>query len=240
MRSIFGLLFMLCAIQTVYAEEMPDTLANRVNADLKVDFVSRHIWRGIINNSSPSVQPTMYFKFGNFNIGAWASYSLAKENMQEIDLFLGYTIGPVSISIYDYYNPIDTLGWKGDFLHFKSSNTRHTLESIITYTGTVKFPIQMLVAVMFYGYDKDELGNNLYSTYFETGYKFDFKQIEIYPHIGFTPFKGYYSKSTNIINVGLTLSKVYKITDNIKIPLRSSFIINPNQNKAYVIIGVTI
>jgi len=224
----------------VFASLTSDSIGNNTEVHLNVDIVSRHVWRGIINNSSPSLQPVMKFEFSNFRVGAWASYSVAKETMQEIDIFVGYKLGPILISIYDYYNPIDTLGWHGDFLQFKSSKTRHTLEAIVEYDGTEMFPVKLMGAVMFYGYDKDLVGKNYYSTYFEIGYSFDLNSIKVIPHLGFTPFESYYSSKANIVNLGLTITKDLILTEKFKLPVRSSFVLNPYQNKAFVVVAITL
>ncbi len=240
MKNISLLIVTLILNNSAFAFLYTDSLYQKSEVQLNVDIVSRHVWRGIINNSSPSVQPVMKFEFSNFRVGAWASYSVAKETMQEIDIFVGYKLGPILISIYDYYNPIDTLGWNGDFLQFKSSKTRHTLEAIVEYDGTEKFPVKLMGAVMFYGYDKDLVGKNYYSTYFEIGYSFDLNSIKVIPHLGFTPFESYYSSKANIVNLGLTITKDLILTEKFKLPVRSSFVLNPYQNKAFVVVAITL
>jgi hypothetical protein len=40
------------------------------------DVVSRYVWRGTDFGNSASVQPTLGFSFGNFEIGALGSYAL--------------------------------------------------------------------------------------------------------------------------------------------------------------------
>lgn len=212
-----------------------------LKATLKTDFVSRHLWRGIINNSSPSVQPTMEVSIHSLTLGVWGSYSLGKERLQEIDLYAGFEHNGFSIALYDYFNPVDTLGWEGDFFNYSGSTTRHTLEAIASYSGSKHFPLKFTTAVMLYGDDKNRLTRkNLYSTYFELGYTFHINGSRLIPHFGFTPHKSYYAEHADIVNVGFSMHKEIALNSRFSLPVRCTFSVNPNKNTAYLVLGLTL
>ncbi|QKG79796.1 hypothetical protein [Tenuifilum thalassicum] len=215
---------------------------NFVEPNLKFDFVSRHLWRGMRNNTSPAIQPTIELNIKKFYTGFWASYSLGTENVQEIDVFVGYRYKNIDIAIYDYYNPIDTIGWESDFWVFRNSKTRHTLDAIVTVSRTEKFPFDLLLSTMFYGYDRDEISNkNLYSTYFELQYQIlNSNSGNLLVHLGGTPFKSYYAKRAAIVNTGITMKKDIKLSSNFSIPTKASLIFNPYSNQIFLLAAFTI
>lgn len=116
-------------------------------------------------SKSPAFQPTASATLGNFTIGAWGSYTLSAESTQEADLYLSYSIGNISLTLNDYFNPIDSI--QGGYFDWNSETTRHSLEAVLTFDGPESFPIQFIAGVFFYGNDKDDAGKNYYSTYFE-------------------------------------------------------------------------
>lgn len=213
-----------------------------LNPHLKLDFVSRHIWRGIRNNTTPAVQPTIHFESKTLFGGFWASYSLGSENVQEIDIYTGFKYKNISISFYDYYNPIDTLGWNGDFFELSNSKTRHSFDAIINLHATENIPVNILISTMFYGFDKDlETGKNLYSTYMEVSFallKCNHSQLSV--HLGATPFKSYYAKHAAIVNTGLTLVREIHLNSTFCLPIKGSFILNPYTHQVFLLAAFTL
>jgi len=67
---IIAVLFIILAGNTLVAQTK-DTSKFNVTAD----FMSRYIWRGLDYGKSPSIEPTLSFTKGGFEIGAWGSYS---------------------------------------------------------------------------------------------------------------------------------------------------------------------
>lgn len=239
MKRVF---YVLIAILMTIPGEVKNQESQSVKTQLKFDFVSRHLWRGMRNNTTPAVQPTIRFDGKKFFGGFWASYSLGSENVQEIDMYTGLKYKNIDLTVIDYYNPIDTAGWEGDFFEFRNSNTRHTLDAIITINHTNHFPLNFTLATMFYGSDKDSSGKkNLYSTYLEAEYTFfrnDYTSISF--HIGGTPYKSYYASKASITNTGLTLTRNIYINSNLTIPVKGSFILNPYTHQVFFLAAFTI
>lgn len=233
---MFGILFLVFTLKCMSQET--ETFKPR----LKFDFVSRHLWRGMRNNTSPAVQPTIRFDSKKVYGGFWASYSLGSENIQEINIYAGLKLKNISFSIYDYYNPIDTLGWQGDFFELRNRITRHTLDAIITVSETEEFPFSFTLSNMFYGLDKDPITHkNLYSTYLEMEYSFyKYEETSISVHVGGTPYKSYYASKAAIVNAGITLTRTIHINSNLKIPAKGSFIINPYSHQVFLLAAFTI
>jgi hypothetical protein len=212
---------------------------SKISVDLSADIVSRYVWRGINLSTSPAVQPSLSLNAGNLSFGTWASYSFSPELFQEVDLFLNYDTRYISFTLNDYYNPVDSLGSFGDYFNL-GNTTRHSLEGMITLNGPESFPLSLSTAVMIGGNDKDESGNNLYSTYIELNYSASLRETELTPFIGLTPAAGYYGDQFGIVNVGIQAIRNIEVSEKFKIPLTARFIINPQLEKVYFVIGITL
>lgn len=230
---------LLSSFQFCFSQEPEQTDDKKCSVDVTADFVSRYVWRGVNLSESPSIQPTMAFSYKGITLGSWASYSTARETFQEADLFLTYETKHLNFTIYDYYNPLDTLGNVGDYFHLKNKTTRHTLEGIITLNGSDNFPLTFTAGMMFYGNDRGDDGENQYSTYFELSYASKIQDVEVTPFVGFTPAKGFYAEKSNFVNVGITAVKSIQITDKFQLPLKASFIVNPEKEMVYFVLGTT-
>jgi predicted small secreted protein len=212
---------------------------SKISVDVSADIVSRYVWRGINLSGSPAIQPSLSLNLYNVSIGSWASYSFSPELYQEVDLYVTYETRFVSLTINDYYNPVDTLYASGDYFHLGKASTRHTLEGMVTLHGPEAFPVSLLAGIMFYGNDRNEEGHNLYSTYLELNYSGSIRAIELIPFIGITPSAGYYGDKFGTVNMGITAVRNIKISEKYQIPVKGSFIINPQQEKIFFVIGIT-
>lgn len=237
-----GILLAAFALLSIFNSSINGQQSDTLHAHIKIDFVNRHLWRGMRQNTTPAVQPTVCIEKGRVSSGFWASYSLGTENVQEIDLYITYKYRSISFSIYDYYNPIDTLGWKGDFLEFSNGRTRHTLDGILTIDATEAFPLSLTFSTMFYGFDKNTLTHkNFYSTYIEADYEiFKKSHSKIKLHLGVTPFKSYYASRASIVNTGVTVIRDVRISQNFSIPVKGSLIFNPYLEQIYVLAALSL
>lgn len=212
--------FMMFATTTVIAQEKKCKFPFKLNVG--ADLMSRYVWRGMDYGSSPSIQPTLSFSLGNFELGYWGAIALTN-NYLESDLYLKYTLKGFSACITDYYAPTLSSEFNDTRYSFcKSPNridfdtttginltkyTSHTFEAMLCYKGPEKFPISITAATYFYGNDKTPVDTvftntglvqsvnfkNRYSTYFELGYSFAIKEFNFEVFAGATPFSSAYS-----------------------------------------------
>ena len=242
MRNKFLLLFAAIVFwqNIAQAQTQTDSTTSNFSADINVDVVNRRMWRGFRSSKMPEFHATINLNYKNLYFGVWGAYTFSEAPTQEIDLWLGYSYKNFTFTLYDYWNPSDSLNWKSDLFEFDRKKSNHLAEFVATYDGT-EVPISVLAAVILYGYDRDENGNNRYSTYFELGYTYKQKDFSIKPFAGFSPTKdGFYCKSFNFVNVGFTVGKTFKITDSYSIPTKCSFIINPYQETMNVMLKMNI
>ncbi|NTW52362.1 MAG: hypothetical protein HGB22_07225 [Chlorobiaceae bacterium] len=78
------------------------------------DVVSSYVWRGSEYGNSPAIQPAITYTASNgISLGAWGSYAIEKATdgangsfrYQEVDLTLSVPVGPLTLSVVDYYIP---------------------------------------------------------------------------------------------------------------------------------------
>ena len=229
-------------------------MAQEKGVSFGVDLASRYVWRGTDYGRAPSIQPALEFSFGKLQVGAWGAFTTSQffsndsaDYLQETDLYINYDICEAfSITFTDYFFPNDPLG-NNAWYTFDNEKTGHILEGAITFNGTEKIPISLMVATNFYGDDKydmgEKAGDNRFSTYIELGYSTNWKGTDLDFFMGGTPNKvdtemgetGFYSDGANVVNIGVTASKEIKVTDSFSIPVSASFITNPNTENIFLV-----
>ena len=205
---------------------------------LSVDVVSRYVWRGLLYNSSPNIQPTLSYTKGGFSVGSWASYGLSSQ-FAEVDFFASYTKGPLTFLVYDYYNEEEGDLQANDFFNYNKKVTGHAVEGSIFYAGGEAFPIKLTAAMFVFGNDRKGNGDQYYSTYFELGYPFKVAEQPLDLFIGGTPQEGLYHSDAGIVNVGLSMSKEVEISDRFKLPIKATLSVNPSSDDVFFVIGMT-
>lgn len=225
---------------------------SKVKTKVAADIVSSYLWRGTPGYASlgdenvlgPSIQPTLACIFGNLEIGAWGSGDFTG-TYKEVDLYAAYTIKAFTVTFTDYYWD---LGWLGkNYFEYHNDSTSHILEGMLAFKPA-DFPLSFAVATMFYGADKnfDEPDKNNYSTYFEVGYSLPVGTDKLDFAFGITPFDGYYGDGYGgkdgfgIVNVSATGYKNIKMGSNFELPLKAALIANPQHEKIYLVLGITL
>jgi hypothetical protein len=220
------------------------------------ELVSNYIWRGSpaytsVNGQTrlaPNFQPTLGFVFGGLELGAWGSTDFTG-TYQEMDLYAAYSFKGITATFTDYY--FDANWASKPYFLYKNESTGHVLEGALAYSFS-KIPLKISVATMLYGADKkpleeEESGTpaNNYSTYIELGYSFEVNTYNFDAFMGMTPADGYYGDGYGnvtgfgIVNLGLTGYKKIKLSEKLETTLRSSLIFNPQQEKAYLVLGIS-
>jgi uncharacterized protein (TIGR02001 family) len=211
-----------------------------------VDFVNRYVWRGLEIGNSPNLQPTCSFGYTGFEIGAWAAYSWASEDSDndEIDFWISYSRSlnnGVSISavITDYYYPNAGI----DFFNFNNYDDEdgpgaHLLEAGLSIKGPESFPVTLAGYINVY----NEEGNNIY---FQIDYPVSVGETALNFFIGGTPGSkdnpDYYgTEDFAIINTGVSANRNIVINEKFSVPLSISYILNPDAEISYVVVGVSL
>ena len=194
--------------------------------DFEADLVSRYVWRGTDFGNSASVQPFLSVGFVGLEIGAWGSYPLTADapDNNENDLYISYGIGPVGLTITDYYFQE---GMKfGDY----SDDGSHVLEASVSFEMG---GFSALGAINLYG-DIDATGDKRNSIYFETGYEIyskDDLSVSAFAGLGNEVYVLNDDGDPGLVNLGVAAAKGN---------LSASYIINTEADVDYLVFGYSI
>jgi len=136
------------------------------------DVVSRYVWRGTDFGNAAAVQPSIETTIGPVALGAWGSWSIspgpADASGNECDLYASTTVGPVGLTLTDYFFP--AYAGTDSLLNVN----KHTIE---LSAGADVGPVSLLAAANLSGDDNNStyleltygafslgLGNGAYST----------------------------------------------------------------------------
>ncbi len=207
---------------------------------LSANFQSRHLWRGSVTCSAWNIQPTVTVSKRNFLVGFWGAYTV-DNSYSEVNLYGSYTIGRFSVAVLDYFCPDETLKFNRLF-DTNQKTTQHTIDATLTYNGTKKLPLSIMISTLVWGDDLSVTnGKNYYSTYIEAGYTWERTPTQKFEFFaGLTPFEGYYASSLNLVNIGFSASQTLKVSSTFKLPIFGKIIANPYTQNLYFVFGATL
>jgi len=207
---------------------------------LGTDLVSRYVWRGADFGESASLQPSLAFETKGFEIGTWASYSIAPDGAgaNEHDLWISYTIetrrsGSFSLGATDYYFPAPD---GSAFFDFSGSGEgSHWIEPFVRYTGPAVFPVTLSGAVFVHN-DPD------HSVYLEAGLPVRIDGVVLGLTAGAVANRStfYGTDGFALVNLGLSATKGVALSEQFSLPVDVAYILNPDQERSFLVIGFRI
>lgn len=235
LRKLIPFIGLVLICMGVNAENLP----SKTKVNRSIDFVSKHLWRGFNSGTAPTIEPTLELQTGRFTFGAWGAYA-TDDSYQEVDLYVQYNTPLFQFCLYDFYCPRQNFE-NSKFFDFDSENSVHLFDATVKYKGCVKFPISIMGSVLFAGeMDKDESGDQNYSTYFELGYAKYIAGKKFSWALGFSPFKGMYDDKFNVVNVNMTMYDQIKLSNYFSLPVRGGITVNPATERLFLTFAVTI
>lgn len=238
---IMAILFIVISGNGLFAQTKDTSKIN-----VTTDFVSRYIWRGLDYGKAPSIQPTLSFTKGGFEIGVWGAFS-TNRSYYELDPYIKYTLKNFTLTFTDYFvndNALDPNHTR--YFNYDQWTTNHVFEGSLQYKGPDKFPISILVATYFYGNDwkpKKDTTNPTkqnYSTYIELGYTVKCKNKSFDVFLGMTPMSGAYGNTLGVVNTGITAYRTIEISSKFSLPVKASLIANPQAENLFLVFGFTL
>jgi hypothetical protein len=181
------------------------------------DVVSSYVWRGGELGDSPAIQPALSYTFPGIGVvvGAWGSYAVkdtAGSRYKEVDLYATVPVGPLSLTVTDYYVvPAASTGLSSRTFDFTSDGPNVVELSV----GYAKDNLSLLAAINIAGNEGDATNGVKNAKYFEAGYKFYDKDGYTAKGVVGIGDEDYYGdqylvkKNDNIalVNTGISVSK---------------------------------
>ncbi len=206
---------------------------------LGADVVSRYVWRGYDYGQSASVQPSISVTSGGFEAGVWGSFAIDDDSANEIDTYVSYTAGPVTLGVTDYFFPpsrlFDFANYDGD--EGPGSHYVEPFVSVATPSGVG------LYAGTFVWNDE------AYSTYLEVNYGETVAGFDLGVALGTVlaldlPDGGSTIYGTDdtfaLTNLAFTAGKEIPITSEFSLPVFGQLIVNPYTEQEFLVFGISL
>lgn len=213
--------------------------AAQTQIGLGADVVSRYVWRGYDFGESASIQPALAVTAGGLEVGLWSSYAVDDVSANELDLYVSYTAGPVTLGVTDYtFPPADLF----DFSNYDDPDGAgsHFVEPFVS----VATPAGLgLYAGTFVWNDP------AYSTYLEVNYGDEVAGTEVGVALGSVlaldlPEEGATLYGTTdtfaLTNLAVSAGKAIPITDQFSLPVFAQYVINPYTEQGFLVFGVSL
>ena len=228
-----------------------------IEASVKADLVSHYIWRGQ-DLAGFSIQPSASLSWRGLSLTAEGSAGLQKDDYYEMDLTLGYKLGPVNIGVTDMW--CSGLDAEDRYLYYNSKLGAHKFEGNLGVSCKY-FSLQGYC--MFWGNDyKIDSDRRAYSTYIELSVPFRISGIDFEAKVGGTPMEsgGWWETRTRQTELGEreVNTKVYEYGEgpscclaslratkdlhfkDVSLPVFAEISVNPYMSKATMLFGISI
>ena len=242
-KVILIFVFALTSSLTFAQDAVKDTTAVEA-AEQKftaaIDVVYPYLWRGVrYYGDKVAFQPYMdYAITDKLSVGVWATtnFSNAADAYNEFDWSISYQLTPImSIMLADYYWPAtkNNPDWERSSYFDYSEGSAQTLDLCLLFDFSEKgvpidFQWSTLIGGNDYKYDAEGNPTRAFSSYAEAGYTYSLEKagIDFRPFVGAAVINGgYYGADANgeagftFTNVGLNISKEFKISENYSLPV---------------------
>ncbi|OFY39469.1 MAG: hypothetical protein A2X18_05085 [Bacteroidetes bacterium GWF2_40_14] len=228
--KVFVVFFLLSTCSISLSAQQDSTKS--VTFSGSADIFSQYIWRGQDYGHVPSLQPGVSASWKNFTIGAWGAFRIAGPGDDELDFYISKEIGPVSLSVWDYWSYSKTN--PSAYFNYSRESTSHLLEGQILLSGGDKLPFNLLGSYFFYGSDPSK------SIYLELQFVQPIKRAELMIFTGFQPKGSFYAEKAGFVNLGATFRQPMLFSDNCNFDLLLSLIANPQTKTIFFTIGVSL
>lgn len=240
-------------------------MAFEIEGNMSVDVVSQYSWRGI-DKGGVSILPTAKASWRDISFQIQGATGFDKDDAKEINLTLGYQLGPVNFGVTDYWTSGLDKDGRNLYFAWDTANSGHRYEASIGYTMPY-FSLQAYT--MFWGNDfkyKSRLdtdnrtnGKRAFSTYIELHVPFFFGGFDWDLTAGGTPFESaykivpvntdsdlpyveksyFYAGAPACVLASVKATKRLELGE-IKIPIFAELNTNPYMKRANFIVGLTV
>jgi hypothetical protein len=228
------LFFFLFICGLISGQEKP-----KVGLDAGLEVVNRYVWRGQLCSDALNFQPYITAQYGCFSLTGFGSYAASK-NFAEVDLIASVSLGGFELTVSDYYGENEEDLSQNSYFGWDRTSTAHLVEATLSYDLPFeKIPLKLSYGMMLYGDDLNENDHQNYSTYFEVLYPFTVQDYSVSAFVAGTGNKGYYGSKASVVNAGLSVGRSLAVSSNYSLGLNASFIVNPNAEDVFFVVGIT-
>jgi hypothetical protein len=222
---------------------LPSLLSAQGEFNARLDVKNMHYWRGLRVSDGFVTAPMVGYYNQGFAAFAWGGLSV-DGRYREVSQIISYTTGRFSVTLLDIFN------FSGqdnaDYFNFRADETIHITDLSLAYDFTEVIPLNLMIATVIFGNDRDSNGDNRYSTYLEAGVPFIFDDYSVQPFLaaGFA-FAGadanslYGNNRFDLVNAGLRVSRPVTLGNHI-LPVTGTLGFNPSLRTASVEMAISL
>ena len=188
------------------------------------DFYSSYIWRGSKFGTGPAFQPIVKFSAGGFTAGAWGSFDAAGYMESDLSVSYGFTFG-LSLGATDYYYP------GLDYFDISDSTGSHAFELSAGYA--IKGVSLSANYILNEAGGAASAGGDMY---FQAGYTVENVSFFLGAGNGWHTSDGKFM----VCNLGIGTGRTIKITDHFSITVTGQVILNPERERLFAVVGLTL
>jgi hypothetical protein len=202
-----------------------DSLQNKAEASIGVDFATQYMWRGLVLSKGPVIQPAAEISLNNWTFGLWGSTTFSATESKELDVYVNYDFRDFSFSVIDYFTYFDSAS--PSYFNYNKDESGHIIETTAAFGGTDKIPFRFLAGVNLFG-------DSTHSTYFEAAWLSGIGETDIEIVAGYSPQSGYYHESKKgFTNVGANFMRSVPMNDRLSLNLKFSVFYAPLVDQTY-------
>lgn len=221
-------------------------VADYLDIDLRV--ANNHLWRGIEVSDGLVMTSSLgvHDRKGYVKVGVWNGTNVTGK-YKELNFFAEFTVQRFRLAFWDTYNFSTDADYNNkEFFNYKSHSTGRFLDCILSYNFGRRFPLTLTWSTILFGRDRYDLysagSRQRYSTYVAAEYRcLDRQHWTIDASVGGTftladkagDRSTFYSSRPGVIDIRATVTYDIRITDRYNIPVSSTVMFNPVENRAY-------
>ncbi|QYN49872.1 MULTISPECIES: hypothetical protein [Apibacter] len=248
MKKILILLTVLISSISLYSQEIE-------RLDFNLSLRSNHFWRGITVTDGAMADVDINYALDHkkyLKLGVWGGIGLGDTNGQhyhEINYYLHYSTGKWGVGVWDVFNSTGRLkdAKDNDIWNYDHKTTGHRFDFRGYFVFCDSFPLKLDYGTSFYGADRNEKGDQRWSTYTGLNYpiiKGKVVDLDIFCGAAFglagkSSFYGNEKHDFDIVNAGITASKDVTVL-GYKLPVSATAMWNPSRKEARVQIATSL
>lgn len=208
-----------------------DTSKYEFTVDYKVGIATRNVWRGLDYGSAASISADLFLGSKYWDIGVMGTSTMNGNRSGYgiwMELYTTFKLGSFYLTFDDYYffNADTTNNNYDGYFNWTPRNTNHILETRLGYT--YKEYLDVFVGFPIYKNAADKT-NGLYIEVIGRPWKF-----MSFTLAGLTGPSGLnFYNAGGITTIAINGHKDIRLSEKIIIPIKASFIVNPNYKNAW-------
>ncbi|WP_289040612.1 hypothetical protein [uncultured Zobellia sp.] len=259
------LMLFLMSTVTALVQSQEDGPAKKGEFNLTASVHNQWYWRGYAVGPDPIIAAQASYSYGGLEIGTWNGYGLAGI-WKDTDVYVSYTTKfGLSFAFWDIFNYSDYTASDGyeaygnhsqaNYFNYLGEGTRHFFDLSVGYT-IPKTNLNIFLATLVAGRDRNPDNSNRYSTYIKASYNFTAgKDISVMPYVSYgfalnsdnggtfwqwTDKAVANANSSGINEIGVSIAKAIHITEKYKVKASAGLVASPINYSTTGLFGITL